>query len=300
MTETRYYEPTRLSTQPKPLFHSFTKNLFLVKPLDATAWLRSLLSKVSPVEATMLKWENDIAMQSFCYRVMERFHSRGRHLCKFTGTKQSVCIRKEVNSHHRSQRTTLEHQRGLEWPPFHCFGTPIWPQWRYVKTLYIRHPGQSQWTAFRFWRIIFSKRCNLFGRFSVLALTKSRDRNSETSEWFRIGIHRRPAYFDPLRSVSSDALIWSSWGTNRKLGGLWVSAPFRQVSEAVVRERARSFPSSRVSFRVLLTRDFSKYRACSQARNELAGSCFYGKYNCPKFLLHVATISQWKLSKRFS
>ena len=22
------------------------------------------------------------------------------------------------------------------WPPFHCFGTPIWQQWRHVKTLY--------------------------------------------------------------------------------------------------------------------------------------------------------------------
>ena len=30
---------------------------------------------------------------------MERFHSRGQHLCKFIGTKESVCIRKEFNSH---------------------------------------------------------------------------------------------------------------------------------------------------------------------------------------------------------
>ena len=22
------------------------------------------------------------------------------------------------------------------WPPFHCFGTPIWPLWRHVKMLY--------------------------------------------------------------------------------------------------------------------------------------------------------------------
>ena len=35
-TETRFYEPTRLSTQPKPLFS--------LKLLDATTWLRSLLS----------------------------------------------------------------------------------------------------------------------------------------------------------------------------------------------------------------------------------------------------------------
>ena len=38
MTETRFYEPASLSTPPKPLFS--------LKPLDATAWLRSLLSKV--------------------------------------------------------------------------------------------------------------------------------------------------------------------------------------------------------------------------------------------------------------
>ena len=38
MTETRFYEPARLSTSPKPLFS--------LKPLDVTTWLRSLLSKV--------------------------------------------------------------------------------------------------------------------------------------------------------------------------------------------------------------------------------------------------------------
>ena len=38
MTETRFYEPARMSTPSKPLFS--------LKPLDTTAWLRSLLSKV--------------------------------------------------------------------------------------------------------------------------------------------------------------------------------------------------------------------------------------------------------------
>ena len=38
MTETRLYEPVRLSIPAKPLFS--------LKPLDATTWLRSLLSKV--------------------------------------------------------------------------------------------------------------------------------------------------------------------------------------------------------------------------------------------------------------
>ena len=39
---------------------------------------------------------------------IECFHSRGQHLCKFIGTKESVCIRKEFNS----QRIGLGHQHG--------------------------------------------------------------------------------------------------------------------------------------------------------------------------------------------
>ena len=40
--------------------------------------------------------------------IIECFHSRDQHLCKFIGTKESVCIRKEFNSH----RTGLGHQHG--------------------------------------------------------------------------------------------------------------------------------------------------------------------------------------------
>ena len=40
--------------------------------------------------------------------IIECFHSRGQHLCKFIGTKEIVCIRKEFNSH----RTGLGHQHG--------------------------------------------------------------------------------------------------------------------------------------------------------------------------------------------
>ena len=36
------------------------------------------------------------------------FHPRGQHLCKFIGTKKSVYIRKEFNSH----RTGLGHKHG--------------------------------------------------------------------------------------------------------------------------------------------------------------------------------------------
>ena len=40
--------------------------------------------------------------------LIERFHSRGQHLCKFIGTKEGVCIRKEFNS----LRIALGHQHG--------------------------------------------------------------------------------------------------------------------------------------------------------------------------------------------
>ena len=39
---------------------------------------------------------------------IECFHSRGQHPCKFIGTKESVYIRKDLNSH----RTGLGHQHG--------------------------------------------------------------------------------------------------------------------------------------------------------------------------------------------
>ena len=39
---------------------------------------------------------------------IECFHSRGQRLCKFIETKESVCIRKELNSH----RIGLGHQHG--------------------------------------------------------------------------------------------------------------------------------------------------------------------------------------------
>ena len=41
-------------------------------------------------------------------QLIECFHSRGQHLCKFFGTKDSICIRKEFNSH----STGLGHQHG--------------------------------------------------------------------------------------------------------------------------------------------------------------------------------------------
>ena len=45
---------------------------------------------------------------SFVNHNVERFHSLGQQLCKFIGTKESVCVRKEFNSH----RIGLKHQHG--------------------------------------------------------------------------------------------------------------------------------------------------------------------------------------------
>ena len=51
---------------------------------------------------------NDVYSLSFYIYFTECFHSRGQHLCKFIRTKESVCIRKEFNSH----RICLGHQHG--------------------------------------------------------------------------------------------------------------------------------------------------------------------------------------------
>ena len=47
-------------------------------------------------------------LTSIDVKSIERFHSRGQHLCKFIKTKESVYIRKEFNS----QRIFLVHQHG--------------------------------------------------------------------------------------------------------------------------------------------------------------------------------------------
>ena len=48
---------------------------------------------------------------------IERLHSRGQHTCKFIGTKESICMRKECNFHkiglvhqHDRRFIALEHQ----------------------------------------------------------------------------------------------------------------------------------------------------------------------------------------------
>ena len=53
------------------------------------------------------------------------FHSRGQSLCKFIGTKERICIRKEFNSH-----------RNWSWytnmAAVSFFGTLTWPPWHHV------------------------------------------------------------------------------------------------------------------------------------------------------------------------
>ena len=71
---------------------------------------------------------------------IECFHSRGQHLCKFIGTKESVCISKEFISH----RIGLGHQHGHRFIVLgHQYGRRfivlghkilIWPPLRHVKT----------------------------------------------------------------------------------------------------------------------------------------------------------------------
>ena len=48
---------------------------------------------------------NYLMLKPFC---IERFHSRGQHVCKFIGTKENVYRRKEFNSH----RTGLGRKHG--------------------------------------------------------------------------------------------------------------------------------------------------------------------------------------------
>ena len=61
------------------------------------------------------------------------FPSRGQHLCKFIGTKESVYIKKRVQLPQDWFGTQT-------WPPFHCFGTQIfeYSEPKGLKTAYRR------------------------------------------------------------------------------------------------------------------------------------------------------------------
>ena len=69
-----------------------------------------LVACVASVSAQVRResWNEGAKNRDDNFRAIECFHSRGQHLCKFIRTKESVCIRKELNSH----RTGLGHQHG--------------------------------------------------------------------------------------------------------------------------------------------------------------------------------------------
>ena len=69
------------------------------KPGCRKSWLRP--------HATV-RWSNNLLGFESVGVSIERFHSRGQPLRKFIGTNESVCIRKECNSH----RIVLVHQHG--------------------------------------------------------------------------------------------------------------------------------------------------------------------------------------------
>ena len=60
-----------------------------------------------------------------CKQALNRFHSRGQHLCKFYWNKRNRLHKKRVQLPQNWFGTPI-------WPPFHCFGTPIWSPWRHV------------------------------------------------------------------------------------------------------------------------------------------------------------------------
>ena len=87
----------------------------------------------------------DGIMKEFCLKdVIECFHSCGQHLWKFFGTKESVCIRKEFNSH----RICLEHQHGRRFIVLqHQYGRRdvMWKHSRSICTLLLTRPHDLYW-----------------------------------------------------------------------------------------------------------------------------------------------------------
>ena len=74
-------------------------------------------------ETAWLKFAKFAVNRDFHKRV---FRSRGQHLRKFIRTEESVLFTKEKSLTPTGFGT---------WPPFHWFGTPIWPRRSLVKTL---------------------------------------------------------------------------------------------------------------------------------------------------------------------
>ena len=106
-----YFLPHSLRTQKE--LRSSTKKLVRKKTSTPAR------SQANSQKGFVADWNAAYTLAFKCTKsttLIECFHSRGQHLCKFIGTKESVYIRKEFNS----QRTGLVHQHGrrfIVWPP---------------------------------------------------------------------------------------------------------------------------------------------------------------------------------------
>jgi len=85
-----------------------------------------------------VSWKNFLFCDySFC---TERVYSRGQHLCKFTKKSKRLQNKRVQLSQDLFGTPTT--------PPFHCFGSPIWPPRRHLKALYKRRVhNSSDWLA---------------------------------------------------------------------------------------------------------------------------------------------------------
>ena len=80
----------------------YSKGLIYLRPVSR------LIKLGCPKRCILLAFHGRSNYKLFHGSLIECFHSRGQHLCKFIKTKESVCIRKEFNS----QRIGLGHQHG--------------------------------------------------------------------------------------------------------------------------------------------------------------------------------------------
>ena len=92
---------TRYLTFPSTKKNVATRVISHGIPLESIAWLVYILASTLKIVVLFYYY-------FFFYMCILCFQSRGQHLCKFIGTKESVYIRKEFNS----RRTGLGHNHG--------------------------------------------------------------------------------------------------------------------------------------------------------------------------------------------
>ena len=94
---------------PKQIWYSFKARLVHLKTIQQLACEARARkpAQSSRTSANNKSFADFVSIRALVISI-ECFHSRGQHLCKFIGTKGSVCMRKELNS----QRIGLGHQHG--------------------------------------------------------------------------------------------------------------------------------------------------------------------------------------------